>query len=52
MGSFIFKRMFKKNKPEIIFKFLDNKTTIWEELNFIKTFKKKWFVQALIKRLF
>ncbi len=51
-GSFIFKRMFKKNKPEIIFKFLDNKTTIWEELNFIKTFKKKWFVQALIKRLF
>ena len=51
-GSFLFKTMFEKNDPEKIFKFLDNKTTIWEELKLMLTFKKNWFIQALIKRLF
>ena len=52
MGNLLFKKMFEKNDPEKIFKFLDNKTTILEELKLMLTFKKKWFIQALIKRLF
>ena len=51
-GSLLFKTMFEKNDPEKIFKFLDNKTTIWEELKLMLTFKKKWFIEALIKRVF
>jgi lycopene beta-cyclase len=48
----LFKKMFEKNKPETIFKFLDNKTNIFEEIKMMLTFKKRWFVQALIKRFF
>tara|TARA_Y100000768_G_scaffold31238_1_gene20604 strand:- start:1018 stop:2157 length:1140 start_codon:yes stop_codon:yes gene_type:complete len=51
-GSQLFKKMFEKNKPETIFKFLDNKTNIFEEIKMMLTFKKRWFVQALIKRFF
>ena len=51
-GSLLFKKMFEKNKPETIFKFLDNKTNIFEEIKMMLTFKKRWFVQALIKRFF
>ena len=51
-GSLLFKKMFEKNKPETIFKFLDNKTNIFEEIKLMLTFKKRWFVQALIKRIF
>ena len=51
-GSLLFRKMFEKNKPEIIFKFLDNKTNFFEELKLMLTFKKKWFIQALIKRVF
>ncbi len=51
-GSLLFRKMFEKNKPEIIFKFLDNKTNFYEELKLMLTFKKKWFIQALIKRVF
>ena len=52
MGSSIFKIMFERNKPEIIFKFLDNKTSLFEEIKLMYTFKKSWFIEALIKRLF
>tara|TARA_B110000444_G_scaffold261441_1_gene313631 strand:- start:6115 stop:7254 length:1140 start_codon:yes stop_codon:yes gene_type:complete len=52
LGSSIFKIMFENNDPKIIFKFLDNKTTFFEELKLMLTFKKKWFIQALIKRVF
>ncbi len=51
-GSQLFKKMFEKNKPETIFKFLDNKTNIFEEIKMMLTFKKRWFVKALIKRFF
>ena len=51
-GHSLFKRMFEKNKLETIFKFLDNKTNIIEELRLIMTFKKKWFIEALINRIF
>ena len=52
IGSSIFKIMFERNKPEIIFKFLDNKTSLFEEIKLMSTFKKRWFIKALIKRLF
>ncbi|MFQ3351882.1 MAG: lycopene beta-cyclase [Candidatus Marivariicella framensis] len=52
MGGSIFKTMFEKNNSEIIFKFLDNKTSILEEIKLMMTFKKRWFIEALIKRLF
>ena len=52
MGRSIFKTMFEKNNSEIIFKFLDNKTSILEEIKLMMTFKKRWFIEALIKRLF
>ena len=51
-GSLLFKKMFEKNKTETIFKFLDKKTNIFEEIKLMLTFKKRWFVQALIKRIF
>jgi len=51
-GHYLFKRMFEKNKLETIFKFLDNKTNILEEFRLVMTFKKKWFIKALINRIF
>ncbi|MBL29949.1 MAG: lycopene cyclase [Flavobacteriaceae bacterium] len=51
-GSLLFKKMFEKNKPELIFKFLDNQTNFFEELGLMLTFKKRWFVDALLRRIF
>ncbi len=39
-------------EPDSVLTVEKEKTTILEELKLMLTFKKKWFIQALIKRLF
>ena len=54
-GSRLFTRMFKKNPPVRIFRFLDEKTNFIEELKIMASFsftQKIWFLKALFKRIF
>tara|TARA_B100000686_G_C16806734_1_gene991660 strand:- start:6403 stop:7557 length:1155 start_codon:yes stop_codon:yes gene_type:complete len=51
-GHLIFQKMFANNKPEIIFKFLAEKSSIWEEVKLFSSFKLNWFLLALLKRAF
>ena len=53
-GSRLFTRMFKKNPPVRIFKFLDEKTNFIEEVKIMASFsftQKIWFLKALFKRI-
>ncbi|QNK63222.1 lycopene cyclase [Pedobacter sp. PAMC26386] len=49
-GEEIFSTMFQKNNPEQIFKFLDNETSIIEEIQIFETLHKKEFIIALLNR--
>jgi len=49
-GEEIFSTMFQKNKATQILKFLDNETTLTEELHIFKTLNKKEFAYALLNR--
>jgi len=54
-GGQLFSSMFKKNSPIRIFRFLDEKTRFWEELQILASFsfkQKLWFIRALFQRLF
>ena len=54
-GSELFSRMFEKNPPVRIFRFLDEKTNFIEELKIMASFtlnQKILFLRALILRLF
>lgn len=54
-GSKLFERMFNKNSPLTIFRFLDEKTSFIEELKIASSFSLRqisWFLRALVKRLF
>mgnify|MGYP001470002798 FL=1 len=51
-GVDLFKRMFKKNSPEVIFKFLDEKSSLWQEFQIMRSFNVRQFVNALWKRIF
>jgi lycopene beta-cyclase len=54
-GSRLFTRMFKKNPPVRIFRFLDEKTNFIEELKIMASFsftQKIWFLKALFMRIF
>ncbi|RAK23575.1 lycopene beta-cyclase [Flavobacterium aquaticum] len=51
LGSKIFSSMFKSGNSTVIFKFLDEETPIWEDLQVIWRCPKMMFVKALIKRL-
>lgn len=51
-GYYIFETLFKNRSPKLIFKFLDEKTTHWEDLKYIWGCPKKPFIKALLKRLF
>ena len=54
-GSKLFTRMFEKNPPVRIFRFLDEKTTFIEEFKIMASFsltQKIWFLKALFKRIF
>jgi len=51
-GEEIFSAMFKKNNPKQILKFLDNETSIIEELQIFQTLNKQEFTKALLGRTF
>ena len=51
-GSTIFSAMFRKASPQLIFKFLDEETTLSEDLKVIWACPKGLFIKALSKRLF
>ena len=52
LGSKIFSSMFKKGESTVIFKFLDEETSIWEDLQVIWKCPKMLFVKALFGRIF
>ena len=52
LGKNLFSNMFKKNDPKTIFKFLDNKSSFFEELKIMLSFPKTIFLSAVVKRLF
>lgn len=52
LGSSIFSAMFKKGKPTLIFKFLDEETTLFEDIQVILKCPKKPFIQALFHAVF
>lgn len=51
-GEALFSSMFKKAKTKIIFKFLDEESTLFEDLKIILSVPPKRFIQAFLKRLF
>lgn len=50
-GSQVFSDLFKNNDPIKIFKFLDEKTSVMEELSIFLSVDIKTFVKSLIKRI-
>lgn len=52
LGSSIFSAMFKKGNATIIFKFLDEETSFWEDLQVIWKCPKGLFIKALSSRIF
>ena len=51
-GSAIFSSMFKTGKAPLIFKFLDEETSLWEDLKVIWMCPKSLFIKALLNRIF
>ena len=51
-GSRIFSGIFSRAKPQLILRFLDEETSIWEDLQLIWHCPKRLFVRALFKRIF
>lgn len=51
IGSTIFSSMFKKVKASLIFKFLDEETSLWEDLKVIWQCPKMPFLKALAGRI-
>jgi lycopene beta-cyclase len=49
-GAAVFAKLFSKNKPQQIFKFLDNETCLSEELSIISKLPWVPFLKALVKR--
>jgi lycopene beta-cyclase len=52
LGSKVFSALFQKGNPTLIFKFLDEETTFWEDLKVIWKCPKGLFVRALFGRIF
>jgi lycopene beta-cyclase len=50
LGSKIFSSMFKNGNSTIIFKFLDEETSIWEDLQVIWRCPKQLFIKAFFNR--
>lgn len=51
-GNHVFEALFKNRSPQLIFKFLDEQTSIWEDLKYIAGCPKIPFIKALFRRLF
>jgi lycopene beta-cyclase len=47
-GPIVFTELFKKNKPQQVLRFLDNETTLKEELGIISTLPKWPFIKAAL----
>ena len=52
LGSELFTQMFKKNSPNMIFKFLDEKTSFLEEIKIMLSFPNGVFIKTILKRIF
>ena len=52
LGSKLFSSMFQNIKPKLVFRFLDEKSTLWEEFKIMSSFPVYLFVKALFKRVF
>ncbi|WP_298137874.1 lycopene cyclase family protein [Flavobacterium sp.] len=52
LGSKVFSALFKKGNPTLIFKFLDEETSFWEDLQVIWKCPKGLFIRALFGRIF
>lgn len=52
LGNKLFKKMFQKNNPKTILKFLDDKSNFWEELKIISSFPFGIFLTAFFRRIF
>jgi lycopene beta-cyclase len=50
-GQYIFETLFEKRPPELIFKFLDEETSRWEDIKIISGCPKKEFIWAFLHRL-
>ncbi len=51
-GAAIFSALFQKGNTQLIFKFLDEETSFWEDLQVIWKCPKGLFIKALFSRLF
>ena len=51
-GQYIFETLFKNAQPQAILKFLDEDTSLWEDLKIILNSPKKAFTKALLRQLF
>jgi lycopene beta-cyclase len=51
LGSKVFSSLFQKGNPTLIFKFLDEETTFWEDLQVIWKCPKGLFIRALFGRI-
>ena len=52
LGNSIFSSLFKKGKPKLIFKFLDEETSLFEDFQVILKCPKRPFIKALFRILF
>jgi lycopene beta-cyclase len=52
LGSEIFSALFRKGDPTLIFKFLDEETSLWGDLQMIWTCPKGLFVRTMLGRIF
>ena len=52
LGSKLFIEMFKKNSPNMIFKFLNEQTSFFEEIKIMLSFPKGIFIKTILKRIF
>ena len=51
LGARVFTSLFKKGNPTLIFKFLDEETSLWEDLQVIWKCPKWLFMKALLARI-
>ncbi len=51
-GADVFYQMFKRNKATQVFRFLDNETNVWEELQLMNSTDKRIFIPAAMKEIF
>lgn len=51
-GHHIFETLFKNRNPQLIFKFLDERTSFWEDIKYIWGCPKTPFIKAFLRRLF